>query len=77
MRIAKKKIPLEIAQAALEFAKTNQHDVVIIDTAGRLAVDEVLMEEIKAIHQGCKALGNSVCGGFYDRARCRKYSKSL
>ena len=45
------KNPVEIAKAALEFAKTNQHDLVLIDTAGRLAVDEVLMEEIKAIHK--------------------------
>jgi len=45
------KNPVEIAKAALEFAKTNQHDLVLIDTAGRLAVDEVLMEEIKDIHK--------------------------
>jgi len=45
------KNPVKIAKAALEFAKTNQHDLVLIDTAGRLAVDEVLMEEIKAIHK--------------------------
>jgi len=45
------KNPVEIAKAALEFAKTNQHDLMLIDTAGRLAVDEVLMEEIKAIHK--------------------------
>jgi len=44
------KNPVAIAKAALEKAKTDQHDVVIIDTAGRLAIDEVLMEEIKAIH---------------------------
>ena len=44
------KNPVAIAKAALEKAKTDQHDLVIIDTAGRLAIDEVLMEEIKAIH---------------------------
>ncbi|MDB4306558.1 signal recognition particle protein [Flavobacteriaceae bacterium] len=44
------KNPVAIAKAALEKAKTDEHDLVIIDTAGRLAIDEVLMEEIKAIH---------------------------
>jgi signal recognition particle subunit SRP54 len=44
------KNPVKIAQAALEVAKKDKNDVVIIDTAGRLAVDEVLMDEIKNIH---------------------------
>jgi signal recognition particle subunit SRP54 len=44
------KDPVKIATAALKKAKQDQHDVVIIDTAGRLAIDEVLMDEIKAIH---------------------------
>jgi signal recognition particle subunit SRP54 len=44
------KDPVKIAQAAIRKAKQDQHDVVLIDTAGRLAVDEVLMKEIKAIH---------------------------
>ena len=45
------KNPVAIAQAALAHAKKDNNDVVIIDTAGRLAVDQVLMDEIKAIHQ--------------------------
>ena len=45
------KDPVKIAKAALAKAKQDQHDVVIIDTAGRLAIDEVLMDEIKAIHK--------------------------
>jgi signal recognition particle subunit SRP54 len=44
------KDPVKIALAALELAKKDNHDLVIIDTAGRLAIDEVLMKEIKAIH---------------------------
>lgn len=44
------KDPVKIATAALKKAKQDQHDVVIIDTAGRLAIDEVLMDEIKVIH---------------------------
>ena len=44
------KNPVAIAKAALKQAKAQKNDVVIIDTAGRLAVDTALMDEIKAIH---------------------------
>jgi signal recognition particle subunit SRP54 len=43
------KNPIEIALNAIAFAKKNQLDLVIIDTAGRLAIDEVMMTEIAAI----------------------------
>ena len=43
------KNPVEIAQAAIKHAKTNGHNVVIIDTAGRLAIDEQMMKEIAAV----------------------------
>ena len=43
------KNPVEIAQAAIKHAKSNGHNVVIIDTAGRLAVDEQMMKEISAV----------------------------
>lgn len=43
------KNPVAIAEAAIKFAKQNGHDVVIVDTAGRLAVDEMMMNEIAAI----------------------------
>ena len=45
------KNPVKIALDAIEVAKKAKNDVVIIDTAGRLAVDEVLMNEIAAIHK--------------------------
>ena len=45
------KNPIKIAQAAVKQAKQSNNDVVIIDTAGRLAVDEVMMKEISDIHQ--------------------------
>jgi len=45
------KNPVKIAQAALKQAKQQNNDVIIIDTAGRLAVDEVLMKEISDIHK--------------------------
>ncbi len=41
--------PVEIARQALEHAKEEHHDVVIIDTAGRLHIDEELMQELKDI----------------------------
>lgn len=43
------KNPVKIAEAAIEHAKSNGFNVVIIDTAGRLAVDEQMMEEIEAV----------------------------
>lgn len=42
--------PLAIARRALEFARTHYHDVLIVDTAGRLAVDEAMMQEIRELH---------------------------
>jgi signal recognition particle subunit SRP54 len=45
------KNPVKIAQAGIAYAKANKHDVVIVDTAGRLAVDEVLMKEISEIYK--------------------------
>tara|TARA_R110002051_G_scaffold122437_1_gene195585 strand:- start:77570 stop:78898 length:1329 start_codon:yes stop_codon:yes gene_type:complete len=44
------KDPVKIAQDGIAFAKANGHNVVIIDTAGRLAVDEVMMKEIADVH---------------------------
>ena len=41
--------PVDIAKGAIEHAKTKGNDVVILDTAGRLHIDEVLMEELKNI----------------------------
>ncbi|MDQ8733388.1 signal recognition particle protein [Paenibacillus sp. LHD-38] len=46
--------PVEIARAGLQHAKENGNDYVIIDTAGRLHIDEELMEELKQIHQVTK-----------------------
>ena len=40
------KNPVAIAQEALTYAKANNHNVVIVDTAGRLSVDEAMMTEI-------------------------------
>lgn len=48
------KNPISIANNGIKFAKENGHDVVIIDTAGRLAVDELMMNEIAAIKAAIK-----------------------
>ncbi|MGB1296531.1 MAG: signal recognition particle protein [Flavobacteriales bacterium] len=43
------KDPIAIAKASIDHAKSNGHNVVIIDTAGRLAIDEQMMNEISSI----------------------------
>jgi len=43
--------PVKVAKDALEYAKKNLVDVVLIDTAGRLAIDEALMEELKKVKE--------------------------
>ncbi len=45
------KNPVDIAQRAIQEAKAKGYDLVIVDTAGRLAVDEMMMQEIAAIKQ--------------------------
>ncbi|RIY33188.1 signal recognition particle protein [Psittacicella hinzii] len=48
--------PVDIATAALQEAKKGYYDVLIVDTAGRLHVDETMMDEIKAIHAAIKPI---------------------
>jgi signal recognition particle subunit SRP54 len=43
------KNPVEIAQNAIKFAKTNNNNVIIVDTAGRLAIDQEMMNEIASV----------------------------
>lgn len=45
------KNPVEISQHALDYAKQNKFTVIIIDTAGRLAIDQDMMNEIRNVHQ--------------------------
>ncbi len=42
--------PVDIARAALDYAKKHFFDVLLVDTAGRLAIDEALMREIRDLH---------------------------
>lgn len=46
--------PLDIVKNALDYAKENNHDYIIIDTAGRLHIDEKLMDELVSINEFAK-----------------------
>jgi len=46
--------PVDIVLAALDYAKKHYVDVLLVDTAGRLAIDEALMQEIKTLHAAVK-----------------------
>ncbi len=48
--------PVAIAQNALDWARRHYHDVLIVDSAGRLAIDEAMMREIAAIHAAVKPI---------------------
>ncbi len=48
--------PVDIAAAALDYAKKHHHEVLIIDTAGRLGIDEVMMQEISGLHKAVKPI---------------------
>ena len=49
-----KKDPVEIAKHALDYAKENHFDYVLIDTAGRLHIDEELMDELKELNEAIR-----------------------
>jgi signal recognition particle subunit SRP54 len=42
--------PADIARAAVQWAKTHFHDVLLVDTAGRLGIDDAMMQEIAQLH---------------------------
>jgi len=46
--------PVAIALAALDYAKKHYHDVLLVDTAGRLAIDAMMMREIADLHAALK-----------------------
>ena len=48
--------PVAIAQAAVDYARKHHFDVLLVDTAGRLAIDEALMQEIQGIHAAVKPI---------------------
>jgi signal recognition particle subunit SRP54 len=69
--------PLAIALKGIEEAKANGNDVVIIDTAGRLAVDEDMMNEIIVVEGKNFSNRDFVCSRFHDRSGCSEYGQSL
>ena len=48
--------PVDIATAALDYAKKHYYDILFVDTAGRLAIDEAMMTEIKVLHAQLKPI---------------------
>ncbi|MBI5436869.1 MAG: signal recognition particle protein [Nitrosomonadales bacterium] len=48
--------PVAIALAAHDYAKKHHHDILIVDTAGRLAIDAAMMEEIRQLHAALKPI---------------------
>ena len=48
--------PVAIAAAAIDWARKHYHDIVIVDTAGRLAIDEAMMREIADVHAAAKPI---------------------
>lgn len=48
--------PQDIALSALDFARRHHHDVLIVDTAGRLGIDAAMMEEIQQLHASLKPI---------------------
>lgn len=48
--------PQDIAMSALDFARRHYHDVLIVDTAGRLAIDQAMMAEIQQLHAALKPI---------------------
>lgn len=48
--------PLDIALAAQDYAKKHFHDILIVDTAGRLGIDQVMMDEIRALNEALRPI---------------------
>jgi len=53
--LGKEKLPIDVVKSGLLHAKSNKNDIVIIDTAGRLHIDELLMDELDLIIKEVKA----------------------
>ncbi len=48
--------PVDIASAAIDWARRHYHDVVIVDTAGRLTIDDAMMREIALLHETTRSI---------------------
>jgi signal recognition particle subunit SRP54 len=63
---------VDIGLAALDYARKHYFDVLLVDTAGRLAIDEVLMREIKDLHK-VRSTRSRPCSS---STRCRARTRS-
>ena len=63
--------PVNIAKAAVEHAAKNGNNVVIIDTAGRLHIDEAMMDELVGDQRECGRLSDT------SRCRCHDWSDAV
>lgn len=64
--------PIQIAKAALDHAKRHFYDVMIVDTAGRLGIDEQMMQEISGLHKTHLTYRNPVCCRCHAWAGCHQ-----
>ncbi len=62
--------PVDIAKAAINHAKMNNYNIVILDTAGRLHVDEDMMTELIQIKEQVYVRPDGSCCRCDDRTRC-------
>ena len=73
-----KQNPVDIAKAAIEHAKANQQNVVLIDTAGRLHVDEDMMQELAGYQSRHVSVDATVsCSRCHDRTGCGKCGEDI
>ena len=70
-----KQKPADIAKAAVEHAEKNGNNVVILDTAGRLHIDEEMMEELQEIKNSCRGSSDHSGCRCNDRSGCRECSR--
>ena len=71
-----KQNPVDIAKAAIEHARNNGYNVVILDTAGRLHVDESMMEELAKHQSSCGCISDNTgrrCHDRTGRCECGRY----
>ena len=69
--------PLEITERALKAARLEGYDVLLLDTAGRLHIDDELMQELKVSQATGEPAGNLAGGRFADRAGRGQYRQNL
>ena len=69
--------PADIAKAAVEHAKKNGLNVVILDTAGRLHIDEDMMDELVEIKEAVSVDRDTPGGRCHDRSGCGERGRNF